>query len=105
MCPEETEAPVSMKAAQYPHEDSLQVLGGCGSSVWTCPHVFLRPPQHRLAPVSAGRRGLPHMRAPWEGPGLRRPLRDPQALQETVQEAVGALWAAPASFQASSGVC
>ena len=45
------------------------------------------------------------MCAPWEGPGLRRPLRDAQALQETVQEAAGALWAAPASFQASSGAC
>ena len=27
------------------------------------------------------------MRAPWEGPGLRRPLRDAQALQEAMQEA------------------
>ena len=45
------------------------------------------------------------MRAPWEGPGLRRPLRDAQALQETVQEAAGALCAAPASFQPSSGAC
>ena len=43
------------------------------------------------------------MRAPWEGPGLRRPLRDALVLQETVQEAEGALWAAPASFQAPAG--
>ena len=27
------------------------------------------------------------MRGPWAGPGLRRPLRDAQALQEAVQEA------------------
>ena len=27
------------------------------------------------------------MHAPWEGPGLGRPLRDTQALQEAVQEA------------------
>ena len=27
------------------------------------------------------------MRAPWAVPGLGRPLRDPQALQEAVQEA------------------
>ena len=27
------------------------------------------------------------MPAPWEGPGLGRPLRDTQALQEAVQEA------------------
>ena len=26
------------------------------------------------------------MRAPWAVPGLGRPLRDPQALQEAVQE-------------------
>ena len=43
------------------------------------------------------------MRAPWEEPGLRRPLRDALVLQETVQEAAGALWAAPASFQAPAG--
>ena len=44
------------------------------------------------------------MRAPWEGPGLRRPLRDAQALQETVQEAAGASWAAPASFRLQVGL-
>ena len=43
------------------------------------------------------------MRAPWEGPGLGRPLWDAQALQEAVQEAVGAPWAPPASFQAPAG--
>ena len=69
------------------------------------PHVFCRPPQHRLAPVSAGRGGLLHMRALWEGPGRRRPLRDALVLQETVQEAAGALWAAPASFQAPAVAC
>ena len=45
------------------------------------------------------------MRAPWEGPGLGRPLRDTQALQEAVQEAAGAPWAPPASFQAPPGAC
>ena len=45
------------------------------------------------------------MRMPWAGPGLGRPLRDAQALQETVQEAAGALGAAPASFQAPAGAC
>ena len=43
------------------------------------------------------------MHAPWEGPGLGRPLRDTQALQEAVQEAAGATWAPPASFQAPAG--
>ena len=45
------------------------------------------------------------MHAPWEGPGLRHPLRDALVLQETVQEAAGALGAAPASFQAPAGAC
>ena len=43
------------------------------------------------------------MHAPWEGPGLGRPLRDTQALQVAVQEAAGAPWAPPASFQAPAG--
>ena len=43
------------------------------------------------------------MRALWEGPGRRRPLRDALVLQETVQETAGALWAPPASFQAPAG--
>ena len=37
-------------------------------------------PQHRLAPVIAGRLGLLPIHAPWVGPGLGRPLRDAQAL-------------------------
>ena len=49
------------------------------------------------------------MHAPWEGPGLGRPLRDTQALQEAVQEAVqettGAPWAPPASIQGPAGAC
>ena len=45
------------------------------------------------------------MRVPWAGPGLGRPLRDSQALQEAVQEAAGAPWAPPASFQAPPGAC
>ena len=43
------------------------------------------------------------MRASWAGPGLWRPLRDTQALQVAVQEAVGAPLSAPASFQAPAG--
>ena len=44
------------------------------------------------------------MLAPWEGSGLGRPLRDTQVLQEAVQEAAGASWAAPASFRLQLGL-
>ena len=43
------------------------------------------------------------MRAPWEGPGLGRSLWDAQALQEAVQEAAGAPWDPPTSFQSPAG--
>ena len=45
------------------------------------------------------------MHTPWEGPGLGQPLLEAQALQEAVQEAAGAPWAPPASFQAPAGAC
>ena len=45
------------------------------------------------------------MPAPWEGSGLRRPLRDTQGLQETVQEAAHAPWAPSVSFQAPAVAC
>ena len=45
------------------------------------------------------------MRVPWAGPGLGRPLRDAQALQEALQEAAGAPGAAPASSQAPAMAC
>ena len=43
------------------------------------------------------------MHTPWQGPGLGQPLLEAQALQEAVQEAAGAPWAPPASFQAPAG--
>ena len=45
------------------------------------------------------------MRAPWEGPGLGRPLWDAQALQEAVQEAAGATGDTTAFFQAPAVAC
>ena len=45
------------------------------------------------------------MRAPWVEPGLGRPLREAQALQEALQEAAGAPGAAPASSQAPAMAC
>ena len=42
------------------------------------------------------------MHAPWEGPGLGRPLRDIQALQEAVQEAAGAPWSPTRLLSGSS---
>ena len=45
------------------------------------------------------------MRAPWAVPGLGRPLRDPQALQEAVQEAMPVPGPTSASFQAPAMAC
>ena len=45
------------------------------------------------------------MRTPWVGPGLGRPLRDAQALQEALQEAAGVPRAVPASSQAPAMAC
>ena len=44
----------------------------------------LQPPQD---PQGVFRGKLGHIHARWVGPGLGRPLWDPQALQEAVQEA------------------
>ena len=41
----------------------------------------------------------------WVGPGLGRPLREAQVLQEAVKEAAGTPGAAPASFQAPAVAC
>ena len=103
--PEETRDPVSMNAAQFLPETS-KVLRRLGFiSVDTRPHVLLRPPQHRLAPVSADRGGLLHIHARWVGPGLGRPLQDAQALQEAVQKAAGATGDTTAFFQAPAVAC
>ena len=45
------------------------------------------------------------MHTPWEGSGLGKPLLEAQALQEALQEAAGAPWTPPASFQAPNGAC
>ena len=45
------------------------------------------------------------MRAPWAVPGLGRPLWDPQALQEAVQEAMPDPGPTSVSFQAPAMAC